>query len=178
MKRWFAAHWLQLLALAMLCGLFANPAAQAYYQLMGWIVTGAAIITALHAAARNHTFLMWCFIFLAVIFNPVAPLHLSELIWQVVNAATIGILFAVLAYHPYGSAELRRTNTERRGIDEEMQKGVAVPHKPHDADSRRLNADSHRTNEDETQKRTTVPNKPLHTETLQKRTPIRISAHQ
>lgn len=81
MKQWFSMNWLKLLAIAALLGTFGTFP-YAYYQLMNWVVVGAALVTAMHAHAKNKAFLMWLFIFVAVVFNPIAPIYLSTQVWQ------------------------------------------------------------------------------------------------
>lgn len=72
-----------------------------YYQLTSWIVAGSALITVLQAHDRNRTMLMWLFLFIAVIYNPFAPLSFSPAAWQIVHITTI-LIFSVVIFslHP------------------------------------------------------------------------------
>jgi len=65
-----------------------------YFQLMTWVVAGAAVMTALQAYKHNMQTVAWVFAFVAVVFNPVAPLYLRSDIWQLVDiaAATLFVL--------------------------------------------------------------------------------------
>ena len=65
-----------------------------YYQLLNWVVLGAALVTANHAHDKNRPLLMWVFIILAVIFNPVAPFYLSPIAWHVLDLVAAGLFYA------------------------------------------------------------------------------------
>ncbi|NTV44124.1 MAG: hypothetical protein HGA67_00305 [Candidatus Yonathbacteria bacterium] len=104
MKQWLGNHWLKLIAVFMLAGALYvatvfgteyNSLPYAYYQLMNWVVMGAALMTAEQASTKNRMFLVWLFIFVAVIFNPIAPFELRPDAWQIADVAAI--LFFLLA---------------------------------------------------------------------------------
>lgn len=94
MKTWMQDNWLKVLAIAMALGALAPIPYFAYFQLMNWVVVGAALMTALQAYKQKSIWLVWLFVLVAVVFNPVAPLYLSAEIWRYVDlvAAT---LFAI-----------------------------------------------------------------------------------
>jgi hypothetical protein len=95
MKNWLNAHWLKLVAVAMLLGAL-YPFPFAYYQLMNWIVVGASLITAQQANTRDRMFLVWLFIFIAVIFNPIAPFELRADVWQIADLiVAVTFIFAL-----------------------------------------------------------------------------------
>ena len=94
-------NWLKLVAVLLLLGAFYVSFAvidlpYAYYQLMNWIVVGAALVTSKQAGEQDMRFLMWAFLLIAVIFNPVAPLFLRADVWQV--ADVIVAIYFVLSF--------------------------------------------------------------------------------
>lgn len=91
-KIWFKENWLKVVAVALVLGALSPLFPYAYYQLMAWIVSGASIMTAMQARDQKKTFLMWLFIFVAVVFNPLAPLYLRADIWQIADIV-VAILF-------------------------------------------------------------------------------------
>ena len=93
---WFNDNWLKLLAIVFLLGTFRNFP-YAYYQLMNWIVTGAALMTVYQARQQIKIVIMWLFIFIAVVFNPIAPFYLSNYIWQIADIAVV-LLFIISFY--------------------------------------------------------------------------------
>jgi hypothetical protein len=93
MKTWLNDNLLKLLAIVFLLGTFGNFP-YAYYQLMTWIVVGAALMTAYQARQQVKTALMWLFIFIAVIFNPIAPFYLRNDIWQIAYIVVV-LLFII-----------------------------------------------------------------------------------
>lgn len=100
MKAWFSYHWLKVIAIFIVLGAI-TPQPLAYYQLMSWIVSGSALITALQAHHQDRTVTMWLFLFVAIIFNPFAPLALTQDIWQAIYLVTAFVFFlALLAMNP------------------------------------------------------------------------------
>jgi hypothetical protein len=65
-----------------------------YYQVMRWIVCGAAVFTAYQGYATRHLWAAWVFGFAAALFNPIASVHLSRHTWPVIDLA-VGVLFLV-----------------------------------------------------------------------------------
>ena len=102
MKTWLSYNWLKLTAILM--ALIAIAVAffpiyslpYVYYQMLNWVVLGAALVTASHAHEYNRTVMMWVFIILAVIFNPVAPFYLNALQWHMFDLVAIFLFFTSL----------------------------------------------------------------------------------
>lgn len=96
MNTWIINNWLKVLAIIALTGAVLGNFPFVYYQLMNWIVVGASIVTALQASRKNNLSIMWLFLLVAVVFNPVAPLYLAQDVWIIVDVVA-GALF-VLAF--------------------------------------------------------------------------------
>lgn len=64
-----------------------------YYRLLRWIVCAVAIASAIRL--KDSPGWMWGMGFVAVVFNPIAPLHFEKAAWRVLDAAA-GILFITL----------------------------------------------------------------------------------
>jgi len=86
--------WLRTLAIVMLAGALFPVPYYAYYQLMNWIVMGAALTVAYHAYKARNEAVLWLFVLVAVVFNPVAPLHLRADVWQIADIIAI-LLFLI-----------------------------------------------------------------------------------
>ncbi len=91
---WIKFNWLKVVAIVMVLAAILPIQYFVYYQLMNWVVVGAAIVTALQARALKSESLMWLFILVAVVFNPVAPLHLRADVWQIVDIV-VALLFII-----------------------------------------------------------------------------------
>ncbi len=89
---WIKNNWLSVLAMALLVGALFSIEFFVYYQLMNWVVVGASLMVAYRAKQSNKEWLMWLFAFVAVVFNPLAPLYLRADIWQIADVVTI-VLF-------------------------------------------------------------------------------------
>jgi hypothetical protein len=91
---WIKNNWLSVLASALLVGALFSIEFFVYYQLMNWIVVGASIMVAIRAKQSNKEWLMWVFAFVAVVFNPLAPLYLRTDVWQIVDIVAV-LMFIV-----------------------------------------------------------------------------------
>jgi hypothetical protein len=91
---WIQNNWLKLLAAAMLAGAILPIPYFAYYQLMNWMVVAAAVVVAIDAHKAKNEGLKWLFLLVAVIFNPIAPLHLRTDIWQILDLVGAVLLLA------------------------------------------------------------------------------------
>jgi hypothetical protein len=69
--------------------------AHTYYQLLRWGTTGAAALLVWRGAAQGMPW-AWALAPVAILFNPVAPIHLSRDTWQTLDiAAAVVIVLAV-----------------------------------------------------------------------------------
>ncbi len=94
MNAWIRDNWLKVIAIGLALGALAPVPYFAYFQLMNWIVVGAALMTVLQAYKQNSLWIVWVFAFVAVIFNPVAPLYFSPDVWRIADI-TVAALFAL-----------------------------------------------------------------------------------
>ena len=94
MNQWIQDNWLKLLAIALALGALAPIPYYAYFQLMNWVVVGAALMTAAQAYKQNKLWLVWLFVLVAVVFNPVAPLYLAADMWRVADMV-VAALFVI-----------------------------------------------------------------------------------
>lgn len=66
----------------------------AYYQLMSWVVIGAALVVVWQAYKRNMIWVAWLFALVAVVFNPLAPIYLTANVWRIADVV-VALLFVV-----------------------------------------------------------------------------------
>ncbi len=66
-----------------------------YYQLLRWITCGAGVYVACIGYNWQKTWVSWVFGFVAVLFNPLIPIHLSREIWQPIDAVCALLFFAI-----------------------------------------------------------------------------------
>ena len=61
-----------------------------YYQLMRWVICGcAAYIAYQHYKEKGYNLLTVSFIVIAILYNPIEPIHLFKEAWIVVNIITV-----------------------------------------------------------------------------------------
>ncbi len=77
MNKFIETNWLTLVAIAMIMISMVATLPYAYFQLMDWVVAGAALMVAMRAKTMKRAVYKWLFILAAVVFNPIAPVVLS-----------------------------------------------------------------------------------------------------
>ena len=90
-------HLIPCVVVAGLLILALVPWPYAYYQLLRWAVCAAAVFVAYKAYTWKQKWAVWVFAAIAVIFNPLAPIHLPREAWQVIDLP-VAALFAVAAF--------------------------------------------------------------------------------
>ncbi len=68
-----------------------------YYQLLRFVVCGVGAYVAYTAYQWQKLWAVWLFGFIALLFNPLIPIHLSRELWQPIDVAC-AILFIVMAF--------------------------------------------------------------------------------
>lgn len=66
----------------------------AYYQIMNWVVIIAATMVAWQSFRHNKLLIMWPFVLVAVVFNPLAPIYLTTIIWNVADVV-VAVMFVI-----------------------------------------------------------------------------------
>lgn len=68
------------------------PMPYGYYNLSRLVVCGCSTYFACHLFLRKDITFVWLFGFLAVLYNPIAPVHLYEKeLWMIVNVLTAAL---------------------------------------------------------------------------------------
>lgn len=83
---------LKVVAILTLLGALAD-APFSYYRVLRWIVCGVAGFSALIAVQRKTNAWIWIFGVIAVLFNPIFPLHFDRFGWQIIDVITAVIIF-------------------------------------------------------------------------------------
>ena len=68
-----------------------------YYQLLRFVVCGVSVYVAYMAYSWQRLWATWLFGIIAVLFNPIIPIHLSKELWQPIDLAC-AVLFLVIAF--------------------------------------------------------------------------------
>ena len=84
-----------LIAAAMLLGALGKWP-YGYYQLMRWVVCAVAVFVAYGSSTYKQTWGIWVFAFVAVLFNPLVPIHLKRDAWQVIDVMTAAVFLVGL----------------------------------------------------------------------------------
>jgi hypothetical protein len=73
----------------------------AFYQILRWIACCTAILFAVNAHRWKRTWAVWTFAVMAILFNPIAPIHLARESWSVIDRiAAVLILVGACAVRP------------------------------------------------------------------------------
>lgn len=68
--------------------------AYGYYQILRWVVCGAAAYSGFMAVESKKIFWAWTLGIIAVLFNPIFPIHLDRETWRFFDIAA-SILFGI-----------------------------------------------------------------------------------
>ena len=107
-----------LIAAALLLGALADLP-YGYYQLLRFVVCGVGVYVAYAAYSWQKIWAVWVFGFVALLFNPLAPIRLSREIWQPIDVAC-AILFVVTTIvlrEPPTKAAGSKKNAEDKAMD-------------------------------------------------------------
>jgi len=85
-----------LIAAAMLLGALGHWP-YGYYQLLRFVTCGVAVYVAYMAYSWQKIWAVWLFGFVALLFNPLIPIHLSRELWQPIDIVCAA-LFIVIAF--------------------------------------------------------------------------------
>jgi len=83
-----------------------------YYIFLRWITCAIALFVAFTAYDWHKLWAMWLFGFIALLFNPLIPVHLSRQLWQPIDLIC-SFLFVL------GVFILRKPVENKRGIQQE-----------------------------------------------------------
>jgi len=64
-----------------------------YYTLLRLVVCGTAIFTAVNASKMDKQGWMWILGFIALLFNPIIPIHLEKQLWVIIDLIVAIIFF-------------------------------------------------------------------------------------
>ena len=64
-----------------------------YYQILRWVITGVTGYSAYLAYEQGKNTWTWILAITAILFNPIAPIHLDKETWSVLNIIAAAIIF-------------------------------------------------------------------------------------
>ena len=65
-----------------------------YYTLLRWVVTASAIFLVYIASQLGKKFWLFLMIIIALLFNPIAPIHLDKETWVIIDFV-VAVLFLI-----------------------------------------------------------------------------------
>lgn len=90
-----------LIAVSILLFLAAFPLPYGFYTFIRIAVSGCSGYIVYHGLSKgNKDAILWLFAFIAILFNPIAPIYMSKEVWVIADLLASG-LFAWLAYKRY-----------------------------------------------------------------------------
>ena len=64
-----------------------------YYQILRWVIAGVTGYSAYLAYGQGKNAWTWIMAITAILFNPIAPIHLDRETWSVLNIIAAAIIF-------------------------------------------------------------------------------------
>ena len=92
MKRTLGLYIAWLVATVILVFAVTGRHPYGFYTLLRWICCAAFAYSAFTAQEKNRVAWVWVFGVLAVLFNPIVPLHFQRDTWQMIDWVTIGVI--------------------------------------------------------------------------------------
>lgn len=80
----FKSKWYYLLAIVMLLLTFLDWD-YGFYQILRWVVSGSAVYIAYQNYLQQRTQWVWMFAIIAILFNPISPIHLEREMWSFID---------------------------------------------------------------------------------------------
>lgn len=65
-----------------------------YYVFLRWVITGAAVFLLWIASQLKKQGWFWLMVGIAILFNPIIPIHLDKEIWQIIDFI-VAVLFLI-----------------------------------------------------------------------------------
>jgi len=78
-------HFIPSIIVAIMLFLTLAPWPYGYYQILRFVVCGVSAYVAVIAYNWHKVWATWLFGFIAVLFNPIIPIHLSRELWQPID---------------------------------------------------------------------------------------------
>lgn len=89
-------HLIPAVIVATMLLLALAPWPYGYYQLLRFVVCGVSVYIAFMAYNWQKIWATWLFGFIALLFNPLIPIHLSRELWQPIDVIC-ALMFTVVA---------------------------------------------------------------------------------
>jgi len=67
-----------------------------YYQLLRWCTCGVAVFIAVMGYRWGKIWATWVFGFVAVLFNPLLPIHLTREFWRPIDLVCAALFFTIV----------------------------------------------------------------------------------
>ena len=83
-----------------------------YYQILRWVVCATAVFVVWCSYSWNKYWAIWFFALVAVLFNPLVPVHLSRQVWRpidIVSALAFLVSIVALSKPPIGNGKKAQT---------------------------------------------------------------------
>ncbi len=64
-----------------------------YFQILRWVIAGVAIFNAHEAYKLNKLLWFWVMVVVAILFNPIAPIHLAKEVWIIIDVIVALLMF-------------------------------------------------------------------------------------
>lgn len=64
-----------------------------YFQILRWVVAGVAGFNVYIAYQLNRKNWLWIMVTMVIVFNPIAPIHLTKEVWSVLDVVAAILMF-------------------------------------------------------------------------------------
>ena len=100
-SRWNAENFGTVLVKLIVAGLLVWALSRhpySYYTLLRWATFAASVFIAVRASKGEKAVWFWVFIIIAVVFNPVLPIHLKRDTWAIIDLAAAAVFLVSIVF--------------------------------------------------------------------------------
>ena len=84
-------------AIVMLLGAFGRWPYD-YYTVMRWVTFSVGLFVAYRSYVSRCDWAVWLFVSIAILFNPLLPIHLKRYTWQIIDGITAAVFLAAVLF--------------------------------------------------------------------------------
>ena len=133
MKRIVGLYIAWLIAAALLAAAVTQRQPYNFYVLLHWVCCAVFAVSAFTANEQHRKIWFWIFVVLAVLFNPIVPVHLKRDTWQVLDSGAVAVMViaAIFFWHnPVDDRTAHGATATTTGETRQAKKIEAVPPNP------------------------------------------------
>jgi FtsH-binding integral membrane protein len=133
MKRIVGLYIAWLIAATLLAAAVTQRQPYNFYVFLRWVCCAVFAISAFTANEQHRKIWFWIFVVLAVLFNPIVPVHLQRDTWQILDSGAVVVMVIAAIFFWYNHVDgrtARGATATPTGETRQANKIETVPRSP------------------------------------------------